>query len=210
MSGIFVNPRVRIPTSIEQGDTTSWNDEPFTDFSGALYTSANYTLTYTLLSQVSQGASSPLSQAATANGPGWITRLSTVQTAALMPGKTIWQAVLTAANYQGTVARGTTDVVLNLALAGNGYDGRTLNQQRLDALESALAALTGLNGGKPVESYRIGTREMRYQNIPDILKAIAYYRTQVNSENAANSIAQGQGNPRKTYIRFPGGFGGRE
>lgn len=211
MSGVFVDARVRIPPTIEQGDTANWVDETFRDFSGSLYASDSYSLKYIIVSATGQ-APAPLAVTATARGTGWFTQLSAVQSANLKPGINLWQATLTSndSSFIGTVARGELEVILNLALVGTGYDARSLNKQRLDALEAALAALTGSAGAAPVQSYRIGTREMHYQDIGSILKGIAYYQTKVNSENNANSIAQGQGNKRKTYFRFPGGLGGRE
>jgi hypothetical protein len=211
VSGAFLNPRVRIPVSIEQGDTTNWTDEPFMDVTSARYTSSAYGLKYTIVSARGQ-QTAPLTISATPAGSGWVTQLTAIQSGALAPGVNLWQATLTStdSSFVGTVARGELDVVLNLASLGAGYDARSVNQQRLEALQAALAALTGSEGKAPVMLYRIGTREMRYQDVGDILKAIAYYQTKVNSESNANSIAQGQGNKRKTYFRFPGGFGGRE
>src|ERR1700750_2982586 len=121
MSGIFIDPTVRIPISIEQGDSVSWTDDPFYDYTGATYGGGSYTLTYTILPQIGN-KSAPLSVAATPVGAGWLTQMTTQQTAALVAGTCLWQATLSATNYQGTVARGTLEVIMNLAQAGAGYD----------------------------------------------------------------------------------------
>jgi hypothetical protein len=54
--------------------------------------------------------------------------------------------------------------------------------------------------------YRIGDRELRYRNMDEILKAIAYWNIEVINEQTKSSISQNQGNPRKLYARFPGKF----
>lgn len=206
MSGILVNPRVTIPPQLQQGGASSWMDAPFSDAGGVLYQSADYVLAYTLA-----GPTAPVTLTGAAQGTGWLSQISSVQTAALAADVYYWQARLTA-NADASVievARGQLLVEIDFSRAGVGFDGRTEAAQNLSKWKAALAALSGKNG-PPVSSYRVGMREMRYQDIGDVMKSIAYWQAQVLKETTADSIKQGQGNPRKTYVRFPGRTGTRE
>jgi hypothetical protein len=199
MAGLLIEPVVKIPALIQQGDSISWIDEPFTDDQGNLYQAANYSLVYTIA-----GAAALLTLTGVATGTGWTTSATTAQTSALTPGTSWWQATLTASNFALTVARGELTVVVNLTLQSAGYSGYSQAEQNL------MAAQTQLASASATESYKVGTREMRYRMIKDILDTISYWNAVVVSEKTANSIAQNQGNPRKLYARFPSRFGTRE
>jgi hypothetical protein len=196
VAGKLIEPQVNIPPLIEQGDSPSWIDEPFTDDQGNAYDAANYGLVYTLA-----GATSPLPLTGVATGTGWTTSITTAQSAALSPGTYWWQVKLTAPSFALTVARGELIVTPNLASQAAGYSGYTLAEQNLLAAQQQLANIGA------TESYKIGTREMRFRLMKDILEAIAYWNALVINEKTANSIAQKQGNPRKLYARFPSRFG---
>jgi hypothetical protein len=202
--GKFDSPSVAIPALIEQNDTPSWTDEPFADTEGNVYGPAAYQLTYRIT-----GPTSPVTVQAVAQGAGWLTSLTAAQTAAFTPGMYWWQARISGAGIAYTVARGELVVVADLALAGAGYDGRSANERALAAVEAALAALTGSGGARPLKQYRIGEREFTYLDIPALHAEHARLLRAVTNERAANSIAQGQGNPRKLYTRFPAKFGVR-
>jgi hypothetical protein len=201
MTGQVIAPRVNIPPSIQQGNLVTWEDVPFSDAGGSTYASDAYGLQYAIA-----GQNQPLTVNAAASGRGWLTTLSVAQTAGLSPGLCWWQAVLTATGFALTVARGQLVIVANLATVGVGFSGLSEAEQALKNWQAALAALCGSNGKPPVQSYRIGSREMRHSDISEILQAIAYWQSQVLKEQTANSIAQGQGNPRKLYARFPNRF----
>jgi hypothetical protein len=198
MPGILIEPVVKIPALIQQGDSVSWIDEPFTDDQGNLYQSADYSLVYTIA-----GAAAPLTLTGVATGTGWTTSITPAQSGGLTPGTSWWQATLTATSFALTVARGELTVVVNLALQAAGYSGYSQAEQNLMAAQTQLASATA------TESYKIGTREMRYRMTKDILDTISYWNAVVISEKTANSLAQNQGNPRKLYARFPSRFGSR-
>ncbi len=199
MPGKLIDPRVRIPSLIQQGDTVAWVDDPFADIEGGTYDSTGFTLTYTVIGPAK------LTAAAAALGSGWETTISAAQSASLTAGQYFWQARIAGA-VSITVARGELKVITDLSQQGAGYSGLSQAEQTLATWESALAALTGAQGS-PVESYKVGEREMRYRNVPEILQTIAYWRAKVISERTADSISQGQGNPRKLYFRWPSRFG---
>ncbi len=196
MSGILIDPSVKTPALIEQGDTVSWIDSPFTDSDGNQYGSTTYTLTYYIA-----GSAALLAVAGVAQGEGWLTSLTAAQTAALQVGRSWWQAKLSGGGQVITVARGELKVAQSLATVAAGYSGLSAAETALAQWKAALNALSGTSG-PPVEMYKIGTREMKYRNIPEILATIARLETEVINERTADSIAQGQGNPRKLYARF--------
>jgi hypothetical protein len=193
MAGVLIDPVVNIPILIEQGDSPSWLDNPFSDAGGVSYDSTLYTLTYTLA-----GPTAPLTVAGVVTGSGWQTNMTPAQTAALTPGTYWWQAVLAATGFSLTAARGELTVVANLALQPAGYSGLSQNEQNYQAAQQLLANTTA------TESYKIATREMRFRMTADIIASIAYWNIAVINERTQNSISQNQGNPRKLYARFPG------
>lgn len=201
MTGKIVEPRVNIPPIIEQGDTVTWVDYPFTDLTGSVYDATGYTLTYTIA-----GANAPLIAPAMAEGTSWQMALTASQTSGVAVGKNWWQAALSAAGFNLVVARGDLTIDVNLALVSAGYSGLSATEQSLNAWQAAMSALSGTNG-PAVESYRIGDREMRYRDMNQIMDAIGYWQAKLVNEKTANSIAQGKGNPRKLYARFPSRYG---
>jgi len=208
MAGKLIDPIVKIPTKIEQGDTVTWIDEPFTDEQGSTYDATVYGLKYTLAGPFTGGLlqAAPVSFTAAVQGAGWEMTLTPTQTAALAAGLFRWQAQLTATGFELTVARGDLTVIANLANVAVGYSGLSAAQNALAQWEAALAALAGASG-PPVKSYRIGTRELTYRDVKEIRDAIAFWKGKVIHERVAESLAQNQGNPRKSYVRFPSKFG---
>ncbi len=193
----LVDPRVNIPTTVEQGDTPSWEDKPFFGGEpGVTYDATRYALTYTLA-----GPTTPLTLTGTPTGVRWTTAFTAAQSSGLTPGQYWWQAVLSAANFALTVARGPILVIANLAQQAAGYSGLSQAEQNLAAAQAQLAAVGS------TESYKIATREMKFRMTEDILNGIAYWNAIVINERTKNSIAQNQGNPRKMYARFPSKFG---
>jgi hypothetical protein len=213
MSGRLLDPLINVPPAIQQGDTTTWIDLPQSDVEGTLYTAADWNLVFSYVQNA--GSAGPASVTAAAEGTGWLTTLSATATQAMVPLALYnWQVQLVGKTgdqiSEGiviTVDTGSFLVQANLATVSAGFDNRSLNVRTLLALQAGLAAAAG-TGGAPVLSYKIGTRELRYRDVADLLKAIEYYQAAVISEQVKGSLAQNQGNPRKLYMRFPGSWGG--
>jgi hypothetical protein len=207
MPGRLLDPTVNVPPIVQQGDTVTWIDEPFSDVDGTLYAAIDWNLIFTIIQN--GGTTGPLSVTAAPQGSGWLTTLTPTNTQAFVPKAAYqWQVQLVeiVGSIVVTAAIGHMNVVANLATATAGYDGRSLAFIALQQCEANLAA--ALSGTSiAVLSYKVGTRELRYREVEDIQRAISYWSAKVISEQNKNSIAQNQGNLRKTYFRFPSTFG---
>lgn len=181
-----------IPSGFRQGDSPVWDDLPFTDDAGTGYDSGLYTLKYTLAGPIS----APLVLTAAANGKGWRTTITTVQSAALAVGKYYWQMQVSATGVRITPAQGTLLVAVDLALVGASYDARTDAEKALAAAEAALVKFQS-TGGR-TKRYRIGTREMEFQTDADLMNLIKQLRARVVTEK---SIAGGA-RDRHIFMRF--------
>lgn len=210
MSGRLIDPVVRIPPTIQAGDTVTWTDEPFTDTQGAPFNSANYGLTFTIVGPFCNGVLAPggvpVPFTAAAQGMGWLSTLAPTDTSSWIAGAYQWQAQLTAAGFVLTVARGELEVLANLAGVAAGYAGWSQAEIAFAQWQAAYAALAPISGS-PVKSYRIGTREFTYRDLKEVESALSYWNAVVTSERTRSSISQNQGNPRKLYARFPSKYG---
>jgi hypothetical protein len=187
---------VNIFSTLAQGDGSYWLDDPYTDANGVTYDSAGYQLAYTIAGPID----SPVSLAASANGPGWRTELTATVSAGLAAGLYWWQAVLTAPNVRLTIGSGELEIARSLASVTGRYDGRSLAERALADAEEALAKFQA-SGGR-LKQYKIGGREMVFQDDSQILKVLSYWRMRVMRERNAAKIAQGLGDPRANYVRF--------
>lgn len=185
---------MNIPTSLTAGDSAQWDDEAFA-LNGSRYDSAGYALTYEVRGP------KQLTVNAVAQGAGWRSSITTVQSAALIAGTYWWSAIISVAGIRLTVGSGELVVLANLsAIATDGYDGRTMAEKSLADAEAALADLTA--SGKRVKKYQIGTRNAEYYTAAELLVAINYWRVRVMNEQTAKDIANGLGNPRTLLVRF--------
>lgn len=183
-----------IPQEIRAGDSVILTAGPFVDGQGRQMDSASYALTYLLRGP------SVLDVVAAASGQGWAATLTTTQSASLAAGNYIVSTVLTRASERITVAEARLVVLPDLSSQPAGYDARSLAERALADAESALASFKASQG--KVKRYKIGTREMEFAGIAEILEAISYWRAKVLNEQAARDIANGLGNPRNLMVRF--------
>jgi hypothetical protein len=186
---------MNIPGTLQQGDSATWGDDPFTDVNGKSYTAPAYALAYVLA-----GPSTPITLTAVADGSGWKTSITTTQSAGMTPGTWWWQAALTATGERVTIGAGELIITANLATLSAVYDGRSLAEKSLADAEAALANLTG--SGVRVKEYTIGSRSAKYYTAAELLEAISYWKARVLAEQGAKAVAQGLGNPRKLHVRF--------
>ena len=181
----------RIPPQILQGDSATWTDGSFSDANGTTYNAANSTLKYTI-----SGPSSPLVLTATASGTDWVTTITTTASAALTPGTYWWQMQAFATGVRVTADQGQLIVNPDLAAAGPNYDGRTPAQIALAQAEAAFSTFSSSGGS--VKMYRIGNREMMFQDLHQIREQVDYWSAKVASEQAALD----GGKSRRLHIRF--------
>ncbi len=185
-----------IPANLTAGDSANWTDDPFLADDGTRLDSGKYALKYEL-----RGGAAPLTLNAVANGQGWKTTITPIQSAALAAGVWFWAAIITATGERITVARGEISVAQDLAaVTSQTFDGKSTAEKALLDAESALANLHA--SGKKTKKYTIGTRNAEYYTAPELIAAISYWRIRVANERAAKSISDGLGDPRNLKVRF--------
>ena len=189
---------MNIPTTIRAGDTVKWRDDASTDVFGNEVTSSDWTLKYYLRTNTaSEGATSTGS----AYGTGWEFTLAASTTANFDAGNWYWTAVATKDSEVITLGNGGLTVEASLTYSGTpgAYDGRTQAQKDLDAVQAAIRAI--VDGGV-VQEYRIGTRNLKKYDLPDLIQLEGKLKAEVKREQQAELIANGLGNPRNMFVRF--------
>lgn len=185
---------MQIPQTLQQGDSAGWHDDPIDLADGRHATSAGWTLKYVLRGPVA------LDIVAAPDGAGWKSALTAVANT-LTPGLYGWVALLSNAGGERiTVGNGQITVNADLSTVAAGYDTRSTAQRALSDAESALASFKG-SGGK-IKKYEIAGRSMEFFAVADILQVISYWKARVISEQNDESIANGQGDQRRLYVRF--------
>lgn len=191
---------MKIPGSITQGDTVTWRDLPTRDNLGQTIASGDYTLTWYF------NGPTHFSVVSTASADGWETTLSAVQTAAMTPvtpplsgANYFWQATATNGTRTVTIGSGAVTVLRNLATAPAGFDGRSQSERDLEAVQAAIKAR--ISGGVIAE-YTIGTRRLRNEPMAELLALESRLKLIISRERRAQSISNGLGDPRNTFVRF--------
>ena len=189
---------MNIPSTIRAGDTVKWRDDASVDVFGNEITSSAWTLKYYLRTNTAtDGATSTGS----AYGTGWEFTIAASTTAAFDVGNWYWTAVATKDSEVVTLGGGSLTVAASLAYTGTpaAYDGRTQAQKDLDAVQAAIRAI--VDGGV-VQEYRIGTRNLKKYDLPDLIQLEGKLKAEVKREQQAELIANGLGNPRNMFVRF--------
>jgi hypothetical protein len=188
---------MNIFTTIRTGETATWADDAYEDNQGNLFSSPAFSLTYVFAGPI---ATPVTLTGATAPGGGWTTTLSASVSAGLIPGLYFFQAWVSNSSQKILVGEGEFTVEQNLSLLTGTYDGRSVAEKALLAAQAALSTFNSTNGR--VKEYSIAGRHMVFQDSNSLLDEIAYWTAVVTSEATANSIKNGQGNPRRTFARF--------
>jgi len=187
---------MKIPSQITAGDSTSWVDNPTSDNLGNPIDSVSWTLKYAL----QQSSATNLTVTAAAEGSGWKTSLTKVQTAAWSAGVPVyWQAYAEKGSERVTLGSGSVQINPNISSATGSTDLRSQAQQDLDAVNAAIRSM--LSGGA-VQEYTIGNRSLRKMQLSDLLVLQSQLKAQVARDNKAQSIANGLGNPNNVFVRF--------
>ena len=90
---------------LQQGDSATWHDDPAT-INYINFDSSGYTLKYEL-----RGPGAPLTLTAVADGIGWKTNITTVQSETLTPGTWWFAAYYSATNIR--VQAGEGEIIIN-------------------------------------------------------------------------------------------------
>ena len=184
---------MNIPSFFQSGDTVSWNDTAQL-INGISYDSSAYDLSYSL-----RGAS-VLDITATANTEGWATTITAAQSTILVAGSYRWAAYLTQTDVRITAGTGDLTIKPNIFALAAGTDIRSFYEKALADTEQAMADFAA-SGGKPKE-YTVADKHYVFNDLKQIQDLAYYWNACVTAENAADQIAQGLGNPRRTFLRF--------
>lgn len=185
---------MKIITYLQAGDSAVWVDNSPISIGDVIYTSTGYGLLYVL-----RGPSA-LDLTATEISTGWRTNITTIQSASLTPGPYRWAAYLTATGERITAGFGDLTIAPNLQTLPAGQSALSFYEQALADTEAAMAAYASANG-RPIE-WQIGQNSYKFNALPDIQALAAYWRSCIAFENGPQLLAQGQGNPRKSYVRW--------
>lgn len=177
-----------------------WRDVPSQDGLGNQIAPPLWTLTYYF------NGPTQFSVVGIATDSDWEFTLPATQTAGMTPVAAVgsapnyyWQATASKDAEKITIGTGTMTVLQNLAVAPAGYDGRTQSEKDLAAVKQAIDAR--IKGGV-VHEYVIGTRRLRNEPLSELLALESRLKLMVSKERQAQSIANGLGDPRNTFVRF--------
>lgn len=191
---------MKIPSVIIQGDSVTWRDVAGKDNLGNAIASTDWTLAWYFSGPTILTVNSTVYQ------DGWETSLTSAQTAALTAISTgsktpnyYWQATASKGAEKVTLGSGQIAITKNLATAVAGYDGRS--QSEID-LSNVQAAIRARIAGGAIHEYYIGTRRLRYEGVAELLALESRLKLIVSKERQAQSIANGLGDPRNTFVRF--------
>lgn len=186
-----------LPTEIRQGDTLAWETgASVTPLGEPIRSGDGWTLTTYVRFNVATGATQATG---TAHGDGWRSTISANLTALFPSGlRGSWQEVASKGAEAFTIGTGAFTVVASLSAAG-AVDDRSQARRDLDACQEAIRQVMS-NGG--VQEFVIGNRRRKYYDLSELLALEAQLKADVVREEAAQSIANGQGNPYNLFVRF--------
>jgi hypothetical protein len=172
-----------IPNPIIQGDTIRWIDSNLRGISPLtgeqiLFVPGIHVLTHAIRGAVL------LDVVATASGNDYESAISSVQSAALLPGLYYWQAFINLPSlWRVTIATGSLQVGVDLASTPANYDGRSETQIQLDAVTNAI---TTLLAGGAVQSYSIKGRNLSRYGLAELMQLQAQLRARLMRERGGN------------------------
>lgn len=187
---------MNIFTTLMQGDTATWVDDPVTLADNRVADATGWVLKYALRGPVG------LDLTAVAAGASWSTTLGSAASLALTPGTYAWAAFITKDAERITIGQGSALISINFATlpVEAAYDSRSVAKRALDACEAAMATFKATGG--LVKKYEIAGRSMEYQSFEELQAAHSFWQAKVLAEETKAAIANGQGNPRNMYTRF--------
>lgn len=179
------------PAQVTAGDRWQWT-RSLSD-----YDAATWTLTYALVKPDKK-----LTLTATADGSDHLIDVPASTTADYPAGVYSWQAYVTHADgSRYTVGAGRIEIKPNLAAQTDGYDARSFARRQLARIEAAIEAKDPSLANYSIQTAN-GSRSAAYRTMEDLFLAYDRFKAEVAQEDAAESIANGLGNPRKFFVRF--------
>lgn len=177
------------PAQIRAGDTIKWQK------SLANYpASEGWVLSYKLIN-----ASNEYDITATADGDLHLVNEDATTSADYVAGDYTWVSQVTLSGERHTIEQGSIKILPDLAAQEAGYDTRSTAKKTLEALDAAM-----LTYGPQAwtQSYTINGRAKTFRSVEDFMKFRSQLQREVQSEDAANRIAQGLAPKNKVQVRF--------
>ena len=180
------------------GDSVKWRDTPTTDVFGNTINSDSWTLKYFLRTN---GDGEGHTSTGTAYQDGWEFNITTTDSALFDAGDWYWQAIATKGSEKITLGYGNLKVEAALEYSGTpgAFDGRSQAKKDLEAVQTAIRTLIA---GGAVQEYKIGNRNLKRYDLPDLIQLEGRLKAEVKREDQAELIANGLGNPRNMFVRF--------
>tara|TARA_R100001015_G_C4613998_1_gene169770 strand:+ start:910 stop:1491 length:582 start_codon:yes stop_codon:yes gene_type:complete len=193
---------MKFPQKFRAGDFIQWRLNSTTDNFNDPISSPEWTVIYYFRTNTDFIGATATS---TSYSDGFQFSLASDVTETFSTGFWYYQAV---ANKSGTkkqtIASGKFEVLPNLTFSGSNpqaLDGRTQAQKDFDAIEAAIRAI--YNGGV-VQEYKIGNRDVKKYDLPELIILRDKLKAILVREKKAEIIANGLGNPHNLYIRNRG------
>ena len=191
------------PNEIRAGDYVQWRIPASQDVFGNSISSPDWSVVYYLRTNTG-----PLGATinSTAYNDGFEFTIASNVTATFTAGTWFYQAV---ANKSGaekqTIYTGRFKVVETLEYSGTAvnYDGRSQVEKDLATIQTAIRNI--INGGA-IQEYKIGTRTAKKYELSELIQLESRYKAELVREKQAETIANGLGNPRATFVRFTGEY----
>ena len=186
-----------IPAVITAGTTVKWRDESATVGFNESATSADYSLTYYLRTNIAgQGHISIGSAFAT----GWQFTISATDSGTFDAGDWYWCAIAEKSGEKYKLGEGYIKVKQSLVYSGTPlvFDSRTYAEKELDIVKAAILALET----DKAKEYSIGDRTFKRIELSELIKRESQLKSIVATEQRASKIAQGLGDPKNLFIRF--------
>lgn len=177
------------PAVVTAGDTVAWvRDLPD-------YPAPAWVLAYTYIN-----AASKITVTAGASGAQHAVSVAAATTAGWAAGTYAWAATATNGAQRATVARGTLQVLPNLAAATT-LDVRSPAQQALDDVNAALRTY----GAKAwMQSLSIAGRSQTFRSASEFMAFRSQLEAEVAKEQAAARLAAGLQPSNRLLVRFAG------
>ena len=191
-----------IPSKIRQGDFVQWDIPSYQDHFGNSISSPDWSVTYYLRTNHSTGAIVN----STAFSDGFKFEIASNVTQAFTDGNWYYQAVADkSGSEKQTIISGTFQVLKSLVFSGTAlnYDGRSQVEKDLETIETAIRNI--ISGGA-IQEYKIGTRNAKKYELSELLILKSQLKVELVREKQAETIANGLGNPRATFVRFDGAY----
>ena len=192
------------PTTIRAGDYIQWRLPASQDVFGNSISSPDWSVIYYLRTNLG-----PLGATinSSAYNDGFQFTIASNVTETFAAGDWYYQAV---ANKSGaekqTIYTGQFKVLESLVYTGStppAYDGRSQVEKDLETIETAIRTL--ISGGA-IKEYKIGNRNAKKYELAELLTLKSQYKVELVREKQAETMANGLGNPRATFVRFDGAY----